>query len=121
MKKTSELIWQDTQHQVLFELIEQLKYSSDSRDIFYKLTNYTENHFAIEETYMRELNFPGIDEHISAHNRFRTELQSIITNPKDLDKQIRETISIFLKEWLTRHVFGIDKDLEEFILNSSSK
>jgi hemerythrin len=31
------------------------------------------------------------------------------------DDQFREIIATFLTEWLTRHVFGIDKELETFI------
>ena len=40
---------------------------------------------------------------------------------QQLDAQFREIISTFLTEWLTRHVFGIDKELEEFILRSPAK
>jgi hemerythrin len=39
----------------------------------------------------------------------------------EFDSQMREALSIFLREWLTRHVFGIDKELEAFILDSSQK
>jgi hemerythrin len=39
-------------------------------------------------------------------------------NPDDM---FREIIATFLTEWLTRHVFGIDKELEAFILQSSAK
>tara|TARA_R110002072_G_scaffold101568_1_gene223681 strand:- start:46970 stop:47335 length:366 start_codon:yes stop_codon:yes gene_type:complete len=121
MKKTSDLIWQDTQHQVLFELVDELKTHSASPEIFTKLTNFAENHFTLEEAYMRQLNYPKIDEHVAAHNRFRLELNAMIQNPAEFDIQMRETVSIFLREWLTRHIFGIDKDLERFILNSKQK
>jgi len=30
-------------------------------------------------------------------------------------------ISTFLREWLKRHIFGIDKDLEDFILAADVK
>jgi hemerythrin len=33
----------------------------------------------------------------------------------------REIISTFLTEWLTRHVFGIDKELEDFIMQADAK
>jgi len=121
MKKTSDLIWQDTQHQVLFELIEELKSDASRPDIFNRLTNFAESHFTLEEEYMRQLNYPEIDEHIAAHDRFRNELKVMTQNPSEFDAQMRDTISIFLREWLTRHIFGIDKDLETFILNSNQK
>lgn len=121
MRKTSELIWQDTQHQVLFELIDALKYPSVKKEIFTQLTDFAENHFLLEEVYMGQLNYPRIDEHIAAHDRFREELQSMNQSASEFDAQMREALSIFLREWLTRHVFGIDKDLETYILNSSQK
>ncbi len=121
MRKTSELIWQDTQHQVLFELIEALKSASENQDIFTRLSTFAENHFILEEAYMSQLNYPKIDEHIAAHNKFRHELQTMKLSANEFDSQMREALSIFLREWLTRHVFGIDKELEAFILDSSQK
>ena len=121
MRKTSELIWQDTQHQVLFELIDALKSSTVNLDIFTRLSTFAENHFILEEAYMAQLNYPKIDEHIAAHNKFRHELASMNHSASEFDTQMREALSIFLREWLTRHVFGIDKDLEAFILESSQK
>lgn len=121
MKQTSELIWQDLQHQVLFELIEELKSTPTKEDIFSRLSNFAENHFALEEAYMLKLNYPKRAEHTATHNKFRHELQSMIQNSKEFDYQMRETVSIFLKEWLSRHILGIDKDLEAFILESDQK
>lgn len=121
MKKTSDLIWQDTQHQTLFMLIEDLKSTTSKHDVFTRLSNFAENHFALEEAYMLKLNYPNMEEHIATHNKFRHELQTMIQNKKEFDTQARETVSIFLKEWLKRHIFGIDKDLEAFILNSNQK
>ena len=37
------------------------------------------------------------------------------------DAVFREIIATFLTEWLTRHVFGTDKELEAFILQSYAK
>jgi hemerythrin len=34
---------------------------------------------------------------------------------------LRDLVATFLTQWLTRHVFGIDKDLEAFILASDRK
>jgi len=121
VRKTSKLIWQDTPHQTLFELIEQLKIEGSSPSVFTKLSFYTECHFSLEESYMKKLNYPRMTEHIKAHNRFREELNSMILDQDKLNGQVRESISLFLREWLKRHVFGIDKDFEKFVLNSEYK
>ncbi|MDH4041785.1 MAG: hemerythrin family protein [Gammaproteobacteria bacterium] len=121
MRKTSALIWQDAQHQVLFEILDLIKEPTADREVFFRLKDYTENHFALEEHYMRELDFPGRIEHMQAHARFRKEISELLEAEGELDDIFRDIIATFLTEWLTRHVFGIDKELEAFILQSSAK
>ena len=121
MKKTSELIWQDTQHQTLFKLIDQLQTIESGFDIFTKLNDYAESHFSLEESYMRKLNYPRTEEHIRAHNKFREQLNAMTLDQYKIDQQLRESMSLFLREWLTRHIFGIDKDFEAFVLKSDYK
>ena len=121
MIKTSELIWQDKQHQVLFELIDLVEQGNTDISIFGRLANYAEIHFTLEEEYMHRLNFPGTDQHIRAHNRFRQELKSMKEECLSFDRQFRITLASFLREWLTSHIFGIDKELEQFVLESKAK
>jgi hemerythrin len=121
VRNTSELIWQDAQHQTLFELIDQLKTIESGFEIFTKLNDYAESHFAIEEQYMLKLNYPRTKEHIRAHNKFREELKAMTLDQHKFDEQVRASISLFLREWLTRHIFGIDKDFEAFVLQSDYK
>lgn len=121
MKKTSELIWQDKQHQKLFELIDQINHSDVDPGVFRQLFEYAENHFVLEEAYMVQLDYPEIDEHIRAHNKFRVELESMMQECTGYDELFRQALSEFLTEWLKGHVFGIDKKLELFILESSFK
>lgn len=121
MQKTSDLIWQDTQHQMLFVLIEQIKVVPFNREILVKLKFYAEHHFTLEETYMEELEYPGTSEHLKAHNRFREELESMMEIEMSESLLLQNSLSDFLYKWLKLHVLGIDKKLEDYILNSSSK
>jgi hemerythrin len=121
MRKTSDIIWQDAQHQVLFEILDLIKEPTADRAVLRKLEAYTENHFSVEEQYMRKLNYPGRAAHVQAHQQFRKEISQLVQVEEEPDAVFRELIATFLTEWLTRHVFGIDKDLEKFILESSAK
>ena len=78
MQKTSDIIWQDTQHQVLFTLIDQIKEEPFDPEILVRLKLYAEHHFILEETYMEILEYPHAEAHIEAHNRFREELSSML-------------------------------------------
>ncbi len=121
MEKTSELIWQDTQHQELFRLIDKIKEDGVEADIFVRLYDYAEHHFSLEEAYMRESSYPDIDSHIAAHNKFRQELTNMVTQHHDYDEALRESLATFLSEWLKRHIWGIDKQFEDYILRSDIK
>jgi len=101
MQKTSDLIWQDTQHQVLFTLIARIKEVPFDPDILTQLKLYAEHHFTLEEAYMVALDYPLKDEHIEV--------------------ALQVSLSDFLHKWLKLHVLGIDKELEDFVLKSSAK
>ena len=121
MQKTSDIIWQDAQHQGLFEILDLLNEPTADREVLRRLEAYTEYHFALEEQYMTKLDYPGREAHENSHAQFRQEISQLVQSDQQLDAQFREIISTFLTEWLTRHVFGIDKELEEFILRSPAK
>jgi hemerythrin len=118
MEKTSDVLWQDTQHQVLFSLLEEIAEPNSERLVLEKLSFYAENHFALEEAYMSSLQYPGEEEHRRAHDKFRQELGQMLNPEANHDLASRQIISTFLTEWLKRHIFGIDKQLEAFLLNS---
>lgn len=121
MKKTSELIWQDAQHQLLFELIDEINSQTIDDRVFRRLFDYAEYHFLLEEEYMHRLNYPHIDEHIRAHDKFREELCIMMNEYPSYDDLFRHALAEFLTEWLKGHVFGIDKKLEKYILDSNFK
>ncbi len=121
MQKTSDIIWQDTQHQVLFELIDKIKEEPFDPDITIRLKLYAEHHFVLEETYMELLDYPHQTAHVAAHDRFREELAAMIETDPSQHYSLQVSLSDFLYEWLKLHVLGIDKKLEDFVLNSNSK
>ena len=121
MQKTSDIIWQDTQHQVLFTLIESIKEEPFDPDILVRLKLYAEHHFILEETYMEQLDYPHIDAHVDAHNRFREELAAMLETDPSMHRALQVSLSDFLYKWLKLHVLGIDKKLEDFVLKSKAK
>jgi hemerythrin len=121
MQKTSDIIWQDTQHQVLFELIDRIKETPFDPDILVRLKLYAEHHFVLEEVYMEKLEYPHKDAHIRAHDRFREELEAMLETDPSMHESLQISLSDFLYKWLKLHVLGIDKELEAFVLDSKSK
>lgn len=120
LPQTSRLIWQELQHQKLFGLLDRLASSEDIAIVLNELHSYAEEHFAIEEAYMRQLSFPETEAHLRAHDKFRHQLAELENNTEHGDST-REITAMFLKEWLTRHIYGTDQVLEDFIVNSGAK
>ena len=121
MQKTSDLLWQDTQHQALFDLIDRIKEVPFDPDILVQLKLYAEHHFVLEETYMEALAYPHRDEHIEAHDRFREELAAMLDTDPTMHHALQVSLSDFLYKWLKLHVLGIDKKLEDYVLKSTLK
>ena len=121
MQKTSDVLWQDTQHQVLFELIDRIKEVPFDPEILVRLKLYAEHHFILEETYMTMLEYPGRDAHVAAHDRFREELEAMLETDPSLHRSLQDSLSDFLYKWLKLHVLGIDKKLEDYVMKSAAK
>ena len=115
MRKTSDIIWQDAQQQVLFDILDQIRRPESESHALLRLKDYTENHFALEELYMQQLDYPEREAHKRAHDKFRDEIMSIMDTEEEPDAASCELIATFLSEWLRRHVFGTDKKLESYL------
>ncbi|MFV0478450.1 MAG: bacteriohemerythrin [Parahaliea sp.] len=116
--KTSRLIWQDTQHRRLFEILELLRQPETSRQALDQLKSYIDSHFALEEEYMRRLDYSDYESHTRAHRQFQKEIEELCRYSESDSEDFLATASTFLTEWLTRHVMGVDKELEAAILAS---
>ncbi len=106
---------------MLFKLIEDIKNVPFDQSILTNLQLYAEHHFALEESYMVKLDYPDTADHIHAHDRFREELEAMVNSQENINSALQESLSLFLSEWLRLHVLGIDKKLEEYILESDAK
>jgi hemerythrin len=121
--KTSEILWQDTQHQMLIELLDKIEHSSSIQPgMIEQLMEYAAVHFSMEERYMDAHQYPNTNIHKSEHRRFEQKLEELkqsttIVSLGMQDDEFRKNIAQFLRTWLMNHIFGIDKDLESHLLN----
>ena len=63
-------------------------------------------HFALEESLMRVLNYPDIEEHIAAHREFSNRLDVLLG--QTLTAALTEESIVFIKGWLESHVLNHD-------------
>lgn len=84
--------------------------------ILLRLHQYTREHFVHEEDVMRQIGYPGLEEHRALHAELVSELDDIIEQHKmggshDLSNQTLQ----FLEDWLTHHILIEDKKIGKFV------
>lgn len=116
----------DIHHQHLFDLLnsiyENVMNSPELDSVLPKideLTAYTEYHFSAEEQYMREKEFPEIDEHIAKHLEFTKTVQTLRARHHDNDLEVTRELIIILGDWLLRHVLKEDRKYAQFVSDLS--
>ena len=74
------------------------------------LLAYTDFHFAAEERLMALANYQGLPAHRAKHSAMRQEVERLLGASKAArTASIAITLMGFLKNWLSRHIEGTDK------------
>lgn len=118
----------DDQHKVLVDMINNF-YShivekSNKEliaDLITQMKDYTVFHFEYEEELFDKYGYPESVEHKEEH-------QAFIDKVNDLENRIRTgqlvlslEVTNFLKNWLTNHIQGTDKEYSEFLIEQGVK
>jgi hemerythrin-like metal-binding protein len=119
----------DAQHRELFAAIntllrdEEKTASRDLAKVLDYLEDYVNNHFGLEEIYMRRLSYPGCPTHKGEHVAFindfydlRDEYDNNGATPELADKMGR-----YMGDWLVNHIGKIDKALGAFLQEKGMK
>lgn len=112
----------DSEHMKLVEMINTAHASVDSktsnRDVeklVDAMVEYAKTHFATEEKYMAEYNYPDTANHKNEHWQFVTNISKEV--PFADGPILPGTVKIlsFLADWLVKHMMGTDRKLGEFL------
>ncbi|MGE4508983.1 MAG: bacteriohemerythrin [Eubacteriaceae bacterium] len=110
----------DAQHQQLFKMADELfdagkagKSKEKVGELLTFLGNYTKQHFADEEAYMKRINYPGLAEQQTAHKAFISELGKLQAEYEKSGSNISVIINAnqMVVDWLTKHISGMDKKI----------
>ncbi len=118
----------DNQHKKLIDLINELFEAMKSgrgkiilEKVFLDLIEYTKVHFSAEEKLMNQYDYPDKTVHINAHNELTGKVIELQTEFKNGKIFISIDTMNFLKDWLTKHILGMDKNYSSFFNSKGIK
>ncbi|GAB6053930.1 hypothetical protein JCM17960_27500 [Magnetospira thiophila] len=115
----------DTDHDLLFGLINQLESAFDGSpedhhnicSILNAIVDYTDYHFAREETLMAACAFPHLQEHLHSHDTIRRELSVHAARVREgLEKIDPQQLFLFLSQAFLDHLKDEDKKYQPFMV-----
>ncbi len=105
----------DAQHKELVNILNRLFIAVSKREgdsavagILDSLMSYTQTHFALEESLMRQAKYPDLEPHIEEHRKLIAKLDSLTKKYLLEEKPIYFEMLSFLKSWLREHIQGVD-------------
>jgi hemerythrin-like metal-binding protein len=106
----------DAQHKELFRLINQVHDAAASGSereanapLLNALADYVTLHFDQEEALMESAGFTGLAEHKAKHHHARSAVLAFRNDYLDGRAVLNATVLEFLKQWLSDHILGTDR------------
>jgi hemerythrin-like metal-binding protein len=118
----------DKEHQGLFDIMNQLhegmlagRGNDTLRPVLANLGQYTKVHFGDEEALLRLHGYPRFAEHLKLHEIFRAKIGELETQVKAGTVALSVSTLDFLRDWLSKHILGIDMQYKDFLTSKGVK
>lgn len=112
----------DQQHQHLFKVLGDLfdgMGKGSTREVLGEtlgeLVQYAAEHFATEEIFMKQFDFPGYEEHKKEHEDFKVKVAAFQKDFKAGKAMLSAEVIDFLTGWLDHHILKIDREYGPFL------
>lgn len=83
-------------------------------DIIKELVDYTAKHFAAEEKYMQQYNYPDMQQHKVEHEKFVAKVIEFQKGYEAGKVLLTMEVNSFLKDWLLNHILKTDKEYGQY-------
>ena len=119
----------DAQHRELFAAINSLLREEGKPDprelanVLDYLEDYINNHFGLEEIYMRRLVYPGFPSHKGEHVAFINDYYDLRDeyDNNGATAELADKLGRYMGNWLVNHIGGNDKALGAFLRDKGMK
>jgi methyl-accepting chemotaxis protein len=106
----------DHEHKGIFDYMNKIhsaiknsRPSAELMKLLKDLYTWTDNHFAHEEKLMMSINYIDFDIHVKSHKDLLGNVRAIIEKIESGEEVNLIKVLIFLKEWLIKHILGMDQ------------
>lgn len=110
----------DEQHQEIFRLVNALDEAVDQgkeaiEEALNALVPYVVDHFATEEKYMQETDFPDYEAHKKMHDDLVATVSDLVEKFKAGEAEITHDTTAFVRDWLYNHIPNTDKQYGPYL------
>lgn len=112
----------DRQHQQIIDCVNELAQAmTDGVDgtrltgILRKLTSLAREHFSDEEEAMARTGYPDLEIHRLVHRLLGENLAFCVERLEKKELLLNEALLDFIKNWLDRHIIGMDKRYSDYL------
>ncbi|MBQ0730323.1 MAG: bacteriohemerythrin [Oleispira antarctica] len=113
----------DDDHKRLIFLLNQFKTAYDydtsadfERQALEQLVEYTRFHFTREEDMMQQAGYSDIENHKNQHIKMIAQVEDFVDQYRREGHDSLNEVSVFLSDWLIRHINGTDKQYTQCML-----
>lgn len=118
----------DEQHKKLIRIINKLydamkdrKTQDILREIIKELSIYANTHFSYEQDLFEKHSYPAANSHLIQHQAFTDKISKFENDYKENKLLLSSEIVNFLRDWLIKHIKGMDKKYTIFLKNRGVK
>ena len=117
----------DKQHKMLIQHLNNLIKSLEPNQGLTEVANtlsflidYTQFHFSEEEKHMAANKYPGLDQHKTKHDEFKTTLANLEEEFTEdgATHVLADSINTLLVNWLIKHICNVDVEFGAFLKNN---
>lgn len=90
-------------------------------EILHKLRDYTSTHFRDEEKHFVHTDYPTVKDHLQIHREFEAKVDEVERGIKEGTITLSMDLLSFLKDWLVKHIMGMDAQYVPYVKKSKSE
>lgn len=107
----------DETHHEFLDILAKIQSCNDKEFLllFDEMITHTKEHFAYEESIMREHDFYGLQEHRNEHVNLLNEMQYFFQKAKKIPSFGKSYINDYAYDKFKRHILNIDSQLAMFL------